>query len=128
MIYILAHSTARQRAAQAVQDAPDGFVVEVREPRRSRDQNDMLHALLSELGEQLGWKWNGFTIDLDDLKSIFVAAHRKIDGRNARVLPGIEGEPVLMGWRTRDMSKREMGDLITMIQAWQAENISPARN
>jgi len=123
LIFILAHDTARQRAAQAVKDAPAGYVVEVREPKRSRDQNDMLHALLTEVGTQLGWKWHGFAIDLDDLKSIFVAAYRKIDGRNAKVLPGIEGEPVLLGWRTRDMSRREMGDLITMIQAWQAENI-----
>ena len=123
MIYILAHSTARERAAQAVKDAPDGYVVEVREPKRSRDQNDMLHALLTEVGGQIGWKWQGFAIDLDDLKSIFVAAYRKVDGRNARVLPGVEGEPVLMGWRTRDMTKREMGDLITMVQAWQANNV-----
>lgn len=123
MIYILAHTTARNRAAQAVKDAPDGFVVEVREPKRSSEQSALLHALLTEVGTQLGWKWQGFTIDLDDLKSIFVAAYRKIDGRNAKVLPGIEGEPVLLGWRTRDMSRREMGDLITMIQAWQAENI-----
>jgi hypothetical protein len=120
LTFTLAHATARARALDAIAQAPDGFVVEVREPTRSRDQNDKLHALLSDVGQKLGWRWCGFSVDIDDLKSIFVAAYRKTNAQQARILPGLEGEPVLLGWRTRDMPKREMSELIEMIEAWQA--------
>ena len=42
--FILAHQPARQRALQAVAQAPDGYVVTVAEPTRSGDQNAALHA------------------------------------------------------------------------------------
>lgn len=123
-IFTLAHAQARSNALDAVAQAPAGYVVEIREPKRSRDQNDLLHALLTEVGRELGWKWAGFDVDVDDLKSIFVAAYRKTEGKSPKLLPGIDGAPVLMNWRTRDMTKSEMSELIAMIYAWQAERVA----
>jgi hypothetical protein len=38
-VYVLAHSLARQNAAQAVMQAPDGWIVTVQEKTRSLEQN-----------------------------------------------------------------------------------------
>ena len=40
------------------------------------------------------------------------------------VLPGIDGEPVVIYWRTRAMTQRECSELVTMIDAWAAENVA----
>lgn len=121
-IYRLVHATARARAASDCATAPDGWIVVVSPQKRSLDQNALIHAELQEVGDALGWKWNGFAVDLDDMKTIFVAAFRKATNEVARVLPGIDGHPVLLGWRTRDFSRREGSDFIDMLRAWRIEN------
>lgn len=117
MRFILAHQEARQRAIQAVQDAQEGWVVSVAPPKRNGDQNAHLHAALTDFGQRISWKWRGYDVDLDDLKSIFVAAYRKTQDKDARLLPGLDGKPVLLGWRSRDLTKRECSELIEMIYA-----------
>ena len=51
--FTLAHDVARQRAIQAVRDAPAGFVVTVQEPNRSSLQNAFYWAVLGEISEQV---------------------------------------------------------------------------
>ncbi len=120
-VFVLAHDQARRRAAELCHAAPDGIVVTFAEPRRTLDQNAKLHATLQELGESMGWKWCGQDVDLDDLKSVFVSAFRKATGQGARFVIGIDGQPVILNWRTRSMSRRECADLIEMIHAFAAE-------
>ena len=51
--FILSNSTARQMAVREVINAPDGYVVEVKEPTRSLEQNAALWAALSDVSEQV---------------------------------------------------------------------------
>lgn len=121
-IFRLSHDIARSNAIECVRTAPEGWVVEVKEPTRSLEQNAMIHALLTEVGVMLGWKFNGQSVDLDDLKTIFMAAYRKATGQNARFAIGLDGQPVMLNWRTRDLNKREASDFVEMVHAWMAEN------
>jgi hypothetical protein len=122
MIFHLAHDTARQRAMDAVRTAPAGWVVRVTEPNRSLEQNALIHAVLTEVGDILKWKFNGQEVDLDDLKSIFMAAYRKASGENVRFVMGIDGQPVILSWRTRDLKKKEAIDFCDSIFAWLEEH------
>lgn len=119
--FILSHAVARQNAAQAVLDAPEGYCVEIREPKRSGEQNALIHAVLTEYGDSIGWKFNGQTVNLDDLKSIMMAAFRKVQGQESRFVIGFDGQPVILNWRTRELSKREASDFVDMVQAYLAE-------
>lgn len=119
-IFRLAHDTARKRAVEAVQDAPAGYFVEIREPKRSTDQNALIHVELTEVGNLLGWEFGGQEVDLDDLKTIFMAAYRKTTGANVRFVEGLDGQPVLMNWRTRDLETYECSEFIEMVRAWRA--------
>jgi hypothetical protein len=95
-------------------------------PTRTIEQNAKCHAMLHEIGESLGWKWHGISIDMEDLKSIMVAAFRKARGGHVRMVPGVDGEPVLLNWRTRDFKVAEMAEFIEMLECWQAEHEVPA--
>lgn len=120
-IYRLVHRQARAGAQLAITNAPDGWIVTVSEPTRSLDQNALIHAELTEVGKALGWVFNGQKVDLDDLKTIFMAAFRKATGANVRFVVGLDGQPVIMNWRTRDLSKKDCSDFVEMVRAWRAE-------
>jgi hypothetical protein len=53
--YVLVHDLARQRALDAIREAPVGFEVLVKEPTRNTDQNSRLWATLSDISQQVEW-------------------------------------------------------------------------
>lgn len=59
--FILSHDTARQMAIQAVMNAPEGYVVRIEEPKRSLEQNAMLHGQLNDISEQVVWHAQKFS-------------------------------------------------------------------
>lgn len=112
--FVMAHDLARQRAVQAVQSAPSGYVVEIREPSRSLDQNSLLWPLLTELSHQVNWY--GQKLTPDEWKDVMTAGLRK-----QKAVPGIDGGFVMVGSRTSKMSKAEFSDLVELIYAFGAE-------
>lgn len=113
--YRLVHAEARRRAVQAVQEAPEGYVVRISEPARSLDQNARLWAMLGDVSKQVNWY--GKKLTAEDWKHIFSSSLRKLD-----VVPNLDGTGfVALGLSTSRMSKREMADLITLIEAFGAE-------
>ena len=119
--FILAHDTARQRAVEAVRTAPAGFAVTVAEPTRSLAENALLHALIGEIAATQ--EWAGKKRDAEIWKRLLVAAWCRMRGESMEILPALDGHGVdIVPARTSGLSKSECADLITYIQAWQAEN------
>ena len=111
-IYILAHDTARKLAAAQVMLAPAGFVVDIKPPTRSLEQNSRLWAMLHDVATQV--VWHGRKLDAESWKHIFSSSLKKMD-----VVPNIEGTGfVALGLSTSKMSKKELGDLMTLIEAF----------
>ena len=115
MNYILAHDMARKNAILAVQEAPQGHVVSIKAPTRSLMQNNRLWALLTDVSRQVDWY--GRKLTPENWKDVFTAAMKKQD-----VVPGIEGGFVVLGMSTSKMTKQEMVDLQTIIEAFGAEH------
>lgn len=94
-------------------------LITVSENRRSIRLNALLHGMLRDIARQVKWPVNGVeqNLSVDDWKSIFTAALQ----RETRLAPGIDGGVVIIGARTRDMSSREMSELIDMIDAFGSE-------
>lgn len=115
MNYILAHDMARKNAILAVQEAPQGHVVSIKAPTRSLMQNNRLWALLTDVSRQVDWY--GRKLTPENWKDVFTAAMKKQD-----VVPGIEGGFVVLGMSTSKMTKQEMVDLQTLIEAFGAEH------
>jgi hypothetical protein len=118
--FVLAHATARNLALEAVRNAPDGYVVEVRPKTRSLEQNALLHALLGECTKTM--KYHGKTLSIEQWKVLFVSAHNIVEGRPVQVIAGIEGEFVNIRESTAKMTVKRLNSLIEYIQAWIADN------
>ena len=116
MIFVMSHALAKQRAMQAVQDAPAGYCVRITEPTRSLEANACLWALLNEISNQV--IWHGRKLDSESWKHLFTSSLKKMD-----VVPNLEGTGfVALGLSTSKMTKREMSDLIELIHAFAANN------
>lgn len=115
----LTHPAARHNAAEAIKRAPDGYVCEVRPPKRSVDQNARFYALLQAIAKS-GAEVAGKPRDVDDLKVLFVSAWRIATKQPGEVVMGLEGEPVQLRRSTTSLSVKEMGELMTYVEAFAA--------
>lgn len=114
-VFFLVHAQARANAVVAVNQAPDGYCVEVKQKTRSLEQNARLWALLTDVSQQV--VWHGRKLSTEDWKHIFSASLSKQD-----VVPGIDGGFVVLGKSTSKMTKAEMCDLQTLIEAFGAQH------
>lgn len=106
---------SRRLCAEYVMQAPDGWAVVVKEPTRSLEQNSRLWALLHDVSAQVDWY--GKRLTPEDWKHVFTSSLRKLE-----VVPNLEGNGfVALGLSTSRMSKRELGDLMTLIESFGAE-------
>jgi hypothetical protein len=113
-IFRLVHATARQMASRAVINAPDGWIAEIKPRTRSLDQNAKMWAMLADLSRQV--EWYGQRLTSDEWKDVLTAALKK-----QKAVPGIDGGFVVIGARTRNMTIREMSDLVELMYAFGAE-------
>ena len=112
--YILAHPTARQRAVDAVRNAPDGFCVTVAEPSRNLEQNAAQWPILQAFADQLKWPVNGSmeSLTAEEFKDILTAAFKR---ETVRVAMGLDGGMVMLGARTSQMGKREFSEWLEFL-------------
>jgi len=101
----------RVYACHKVTHAPEGWIVTIREPTRNLDQNAKLWAMLHDVAkaEPMGRKHTP-----EEWKCIFMHAA----GWDQAFLPGLAGGFFPAGFRSSQMSVREMANLINWIQAW----------
>lgn len=96
---------------------PDGWRVEFKEPKRSDIQNDRMWAMLTDIAQQA--TINGMRYDAGQWKVIFM----KQMGKEAQFLPTLDGSSFFpTGFRSSDLTVREMSDLQTFMEVWGIEN------
>lgn len=116
---ILSGQVRRIQAHKAVDAAPAGSVVEISLPSRTLPQNARLHAMITDVSRQV--EWSGAKRNVEAWKDIFTAALRSAN-HGLDVVPGINGGFVLLGMHTSRMTKAELGDLMTLVEAFGAEH------
>jgi hypothetical protein len=116
----LINNDVRQRAIDAVRDAPDGWEIIIRPPRRSLMQNAKLHAEIEEFD---GLEFAGEKRSVEDWKVIFVSGHRTVTKGESEIITGIEGEMVQLRESTAKMPKERFSSLIEYIHAFKASFI-----
>ena len=109
--FVLAHDIARNGAKQAIDNAPDGYAVEISEPNRTKDQNSHQWPILAEFARQKQWPVNGQLcwMTSDEWKDVLTAAFRN---EHVRLAQGIDGGVVMLGQRTSKFSKKEFSEWI----------------
>lgn len=115
MIFRLVHGMAKARALEAVRNAPEGFVVEIKEPTRNLEQNAALWAKLNDIATQV--EWHGRNLTAEEWKHVFTAALTRQD-----VVPNLDGTGfVVLGQSTSRMSKKLFSELLELITAFGSE-------
>jgi hypothetical protein len=111
----LASDHARVRAKAWIERAPNDWLCEVREPRRTLSQNDKLWSMLTDiaLAQPLGRKHTP-----DDWKAIAMNAC----SWECAFLEGLDGRPFPIGFRSSRLTKAQMSTLIDWLQAFGDEN------
>ena len=112
---ILTGEFQRQRAKALIDKAPQGYVVNVREPTRTGEQNDKMWAMLTDISHA---KPMGRHHTPDDWKAIAMNAC----GWECQFCEGLDGRPFPLGFRSSKMTKSQMSTLIEWLQAFGDEH------
>lgn len=127
-VFILAHQTARDRACQAVREAPEGYAVVISEPTKKRIQEEKYHAMIGDIAKHctfMGEKhhaddWKRLLVDAfaDAMREAGTPIHH--DGR---VMPSLDHKRVVqLGIQTKDFYVKEAADFIEYLYAFGEEN------
>lgn len=117
-VAVTLHSQAdRDKVCRWVQNVDAGTRVELKEAKRTDDQNSRMWAMLTEVSQQL--LWHGVKLNTEDWKLVFLDALK----REVRMVPNIDGNGfVNLGRSSSDLSKAEFSDLIEIIFAFGAKH------
>ena len=121
MIYNLVHQQARQRAIEAVMDAPEGYQVRVIEQLRNGEQRAKFHALCTDL-EKSEITWLGKRRSKQAWKVLLISGHAVATDEGVEIVPGLEGEFVNIRESEASMSKSRSSSLIEYTLAFIANH------
>lgn len=111
---IIVGEKQREFAHKLVSQAPVGYVVSVKPQNRSGKQNALMWALLTEISKA---KPHGREATPESWKLLFMHAC----GHACQFEIGLNGQPFPVGFRSSQLSKEQMSDLIEYIRAYAAE-------
>jgi hypothetical protein len=90
------------------------LVLTVKPSTRSLEQNARLWAMLAEISAQVDWY--GQKLTSEEWKDVFSASMKR-----AKVVPGLDGGFVVCGQSTSKMTRAEMSEMQTLMEAFGAE-------
>jgi len=126
-VFRLVHQTARQRAIEAIKSAPEGYVVRIGEPAKSRDQEEKYHAMLGDIRKSGLFRFLGRSDwSEEDIKRLLVdafAAEMAQQGtplnQQGQVVPSLDMcRTVQLGIQTRRFRKKEASAFVEYLYAY----------
>lgn len=115
-VLTISHEGIRPKLMAWAAKTPVGYRVEFKEPKRSDEQNDRMWELLSRIAKR--FQLHGKTYSPEDWKCVFMKAM----GKESRFLPTLDETGFFpTGFRSSDLSVREMCDLQTFMEQYAAE-------
>jgi hypothetical protein len=116
-LLVLWNDAMRAKAIDWIRRAPAETRVTFQGPKRTLPQNDRLHAMITDVQQQM--LWHGQRLSLADWKLVFMAALKQ----EMRIVPNIDGTGfVQLGRSTANLSTHEMSDLFEIIEAFGAQH------
>ena len=119
--YHLLSPLIRHNALEAVRSAPDGWVVDVKEPKRTDPQNRHFHALCGDISKS-HLTWAGKKRSPTEWKNLLVSGHAVATKEGSEIVPGLEGEFINIRESTALMSVKRGASLIEYTLAFALTN------
>ena len=119
-IFILTGRAAREHVKRLVDQAPDGYAVQIGEPTRTLEQNAGQWPVLQAIAAQRQWPVNGDLVWMtdEDWKDVLTAAFRQETVRLAR---GWTQGVVMLGQRTSKFGQRQFREWMEFLKYAAAE-------
>lgn len=116
--FILAHDQARKLAQQAVQDAPEGYAVVIKEVTRTLEQNAAQWPYLAGFAKQKQLCINGAMVwaTEDDWKDVLTGCWK-----GETRMAAFDGRVIMLPQRTSQMGKRVFSDWMEFLVAMAAQ-------
>ena len=131
-LFRLVHDNARRNAADACMTAPDGFVVRISPPSKSRIQEEKYHAMIGDISKQ--WSFAGKKWGIEDMKRLLVDQFKRDTIKDVafadlwrsaypvEMAPSIDGTGVVvLGVQTRAFPKELANGFIEWLYAFGAD-------
>ena len=116
-MFFIGSTEARLDLVGKLMSADLGFHVTVKRNKRSDAQNSLMWVMLTEIADQI--QWHGQSLSPEDWKLIFLQGLNQ----ELRIVPNMDGNGfVQLGRSSSKLSKDEMRDLITLIEAFGANH------
>jgi hypothetical protein len=112
---ILTGAASRAAAKRIIDAAPMNAVCNVHLPKRSKDQNSKMWAILSDISRA---KPLGIHETPDGWKALAMHAC----GHEVAFMQGLDGRPFPIGFRSSKLDKQQMGDLIEWLYSFGSEH------
>ncbi|WP_044470483.1 recombination protein NinB [Mannheimia massilioguelmaensis] len=96
------------------------YVVEIKPMTRTLEQNSKLHAMLTDISQQVQFK--GRWLNVEQWKMIMVSAHAVATGKGVDMEIGLEGELINLRESTAGMGVKRLASLIEYLTVWGIEN------
>jgi hypothetical protein len=114
LVVILNTLRDRALAKQAIDRAPAGYAVDIKEAKRSDEQNRALWGLINQIQRQRP-SHNGVRMDADLWKAVFMQAL----GVEMKMLPTLDGDGFFpIGHRSSQLTVSQFRDLLEIMLAW----------
>lgn len=116
--FVVILNTTRDRdvAKRAIDRAPAGYAADIKESKRSDEQNRALWGLLNQIVRQRPHH-NGVKMDADLWKAVFLQAL----GVEMKMLPNLDGTGFFpVGHRSSQLTVSQFRDLLELMLAWTA--------
>ena len=113
---ILHTDQVRTTAHQWIKGAPVDTVVKFYPPKRTTPQNARFWAMLTDISKQV--THNGKKYTPDQWKALMMNAC----GYEVQFIEGLSGEPFPVGFKSSNLGKEQMGELMEFMSAYGAEN------
>lgn len=118
-VFILVHQDARDRACQAVREAPEGYAVAISEPTRSLDQNAAQWPYLAGFAQQKQLCINGvmeWATD-EDWKDVLTGCWK-----GEMRMAAFDGRVIMLPQRTSKMGKKVFSSWMEFLVAMAAQS------
>lgn len=120
-VYFLVHDAARKLAAAQCMLAQDGWVVRFSEPTRNLEQNAKLHAVLTDIADQVIWM--GKKLPMEVWKRLCMAAWLRERGEQPTLIPALDGNGFdVIFERTSKLTVRQCSELLEWCLAFGTEH------
>jgi len=122
-LYRLTHKTARAMAVAHVEAAPDGYTVEIREPRRTDEQSRRMHAMADDLSKQVPYM--GMTLTREQWKRFATAKLKKdtiVFDCDDKGQPNPRLGLLVLGAQTRDETIAGLKEIIDWMEWFGAQH------